>query len=127
MNREVLTREQLAEAMKEMDDDGNGEVEFDEFYDWWLRRLAGGGSTSGVFKAETKGQAGNSKKAALRAAFDMMDTDGDGTLDREEVRQLSDNLGRRLNETELNEIISKMDSDGSGGVDFAKFETHFSA
>ena len=66
-------------------------------------------------------------KAVLRAAFDMMDADGDGTLDREEVRQLSDSLGRKLNETELDEMMAKMDSDGSGCVDFVEFEMHFSA
>ena len=49
-NAEELTQKQLEEAMREMDADGNGEVNFDEFYEWWLRRLAGGESKSGVFK-----------------------------------------------------------------------------
>jgi len=31
----------------------------------------------------------------------MMDVDGGGTLDRDEVRQLSESLGRQLSETEL--------------------------
>ena len=31
-----LTTRQLEDAMKHMDVDGSGKVEFDEFVDWWV-------------------------------------------------------------------------------------------
>jgi hypothetical protein len=44
-----LTDAQLAEAMAEMDADGNGSVDFEEFWAWWQDRLAGKDSKSSAF------------------------------------------------------------------------------
>ena len=60
------------------------------------------------------GNGGAPDKAALRNAFNMIDADGGGTLDRDEVGQLSEKLGRKLTDKELDEMRAKMDSDGSG-------------
>ena len=35
-----LTEAQLDEAMGEMDDDGSGEVDFEEFFDWYVTHFA---------------------------------------------------------------------------------------
>ena len=44
----------------------------------------------------------------------------------EQVRQLFKNLGRTLTDTEFDELIAKMDSDGSGAVEFEEFAAYFS-
>ena len=62
----------------------------------------------------------------VRSAFDMMDADGSGTLDRSEVRQLCKNLGRKLSNKELDQLIDKMDSDKSGAIDFKEFSAYYS-
>ena len=72
------------------------------------------------------GNGGAPDKAALRNAFNMIDADGGGTLDRDEVGQLSEKLGRKLTDKELDEMMAKMDSDGSGAVEFEEFATYFS-
>lgn len=33
----IATDEQLSQAMAEMDEDGSGEVDFDEFFEWYAR------------------------------------------------------------------------------------------
>ena len=128
-----LTREQLVDAMLEMDGDDSGEVDFDEFYDWWLRRLAGGGSTSGVFKAETtdKGQDGDGggglSRDNIQQAFDEVDIDKGGTLNRYEIHKLAVALlGRMVNATEVEQMMKEMDEDGGGDVDFNEFYAWFS-
>lgn len=55
-----------------------------------------------------------------------MDVDGGGTLDRNEVRQLCKNLGRELTDADVDGLIEKMDSDGSGTIEFAEFAAYFS-
>jgi Ca2+-binding EF-hand superfamily protein/class 3 adenylate cyclase len=59
--------------------------------------------------------------ADVRAAFDEIDEDGGGTLDREELGQLSARLGRPLNEKELNAMMAEIDQDGGGDIDFDEF------
>ncbi len=70
--------------------------------------------------------AGDSSSDPLRAAFDLMDVDGGGTLDRSEVRQLCKKLGRKLTDADVDELIEKMDSDGNGAIEFAEFAAYFS-
>ena len=47
-------------------------------------------------------------------------------MDRSEVRQLCKNLGRKLTDTDVDELIEKMDSDGNGAIEFAEFAAYFS-
>jgi ribosomal protein L12E/L44/L45/RPP1/RPP2 len=63
----------------------------------------------------------------LRALFDMVDADGSGELDREEVSRLSKDMGAALSDAELDTAMSKMDQDGSGLVDFDEFRSWYYA
>ncbi len=56
-----------------------------------------------------------------QAMFRMVDADGSGSLDREEVRMLGEQLGTPLVESELDAAMRAMDEDGSGSVDFEEF------
>ena len=58
----------------------------------------------------------------VRAAFDAIDKDGNGTLDRDEVRRAAQELGRwELFGKALDEAMTAMDADGDGRVDFEQF------
>lgn len=57
----------------------------------------------------------------LREAFSLFDRDGDGTITREELGTVMDNLGMNSNPGELDEMIKEVDEDGSGAVDFDEF------
>ena len=43
------------------------------------------------------------------------------------MRQLCKNLGRKLSNKELDELIDKMDSDKSGAIDFKEFSAYYSS
>ena len=50
----------------------------------------------------------------LRQLFYEFDEDGSGALDRHEVAALTERLGDRFTEEELDEAMLEMDEDGSG-------------
>ena len=77
-------------------------------------KAAGGGEEA--HEAEVK---------KLKALFHIVDIDGSGELDREEVAQLSKDMGAVLSEEELDGAMSEMDGDGSGEVDFDEFREWF--
>ena len=45
-----LTKRQLHEAMVSMDADGSGEVEFDEFQNWWINGVMHPPKGSDIFR-----------------------------------------------------------------------------
>eukprot|EP00798_Chlamydomonas_sp_ICE-L_P015905 gene15905-22038_t len=57
----------------------------------------------------------------FREVFDLMDRDKGGTLSTDEVKQLMDLLGMKVRQEELEQLISEIDVDGSGEVDFDEF------
>ena len=50
-----------------------------------------------------------------------MDRDKGGTLSTEEVKQLMELLGMKVRQEELEQLVSEIDVDGSGQVDFEEF------
>lgn len=62
------------------------------------------------------------EEADVRAVFDGIDLDGNGTLERNELDTLAQRLLHRpLSDKELDKAMSDMDEDGSGEVDFEEF------
>jgi calmodulin len=55
------------------------------------------------------------------ARFKIVDKDGSGSLDRDEVASLSQILGLKLSPPELDAAMVQMDADGSGEVDLDEF------
>ena len=65
-------------------------------------------------------------QAATRILFDEMDADGSGVLERDEVKAVAEKLfssdsSREVTEDELDHMMSEMDKDGNGTVDYAEF------
>lgn len=56
--------------------------------------------------------------AAARAAFDEIDTDGDGSLSQEELTALLLKLGSDAGEEGVADLMRELDEDGDGEVDF---------
>ena len=48
----------------------------------------------------------------------MFDKDGDGFIDPLELRHLLTNLGERLTDDEVDDMIREVDVDGDGKVDY---------
>jgi Ca2+-binding EF-hand superfamily protein len=57
----------------------------------------------------------------IRAAFDLFDVDGDGTLVATELRDGLARLGQRVPLDEVLRLIASVDRDGDGRLDFDEF------
>ncbi|CAL8090067.1 unnamed protein product [Calicophoron daubneyi] len=57
-----------------------------------------------------------------KAAFDAMDTDGSGSLSRDEIRQLLQRYGyKRATEEDIEQWIETLDKNGDGEISFPEF------
>merc|ERR1719419_1611245 len=98
------TDEQLTEMIKEVDDDGSGTIEFDEF----LKLMA-----KQVSKRDLQDELGE--------AFRAFDQDGDGLISKVELKKVMDSLGEKLSEQDIEDMISEADHDGDGQVNYEEF------
>ncbi|KAG5261213.1 hypothetical protein AALO_G00301300 [Alosa alosa] len=58
----------------------------------------------------------------LRSSFQQFDTDGDGKISQEEMKEaVKTLLGEKLKKGELEEILKEIDLNGDGTVDFDEF------
>ena len=85
----------LEKMMEEIDEDGSGLVEFDEYWEWWMKgvtkihgrggwRCRGAGDRAGGDRLAVLAALLDVVERAGRAAFNRIDDDGSGELDREE-------------------------------------------
>lgn len=63
-----------------------------------------------------KGKA-TDEEAELRAAFEVFDRDGSGTISAEEMRHVMRSIGEELTDAEIEEMIKEADTDGNGSID----------
>ena len=60
-------------------------------------------------------------ESEILKSFKMYDTDGSGSISREEIRLIVKLAGEDLSENEIEEMIRESDIDGDGEVDFTEF------
>ncbi|KAI7970225.1 hypothetical protein EIK77_008452 [Talaromyces pinophilus] len=63
-----------------------------------------------------KGKA-TDEEAELRAAFEVFDQDGSGTISADEMRRVMKSIGEELTDAEIDEMIKEADTDGNGTID----------
>jgi len=98
---------ELQELIKEIDADGSGELEFDEFL-----------ALTAKFLVEEDAEA---MQEELRDAFRMYDKEGNGYIKTAQLKEILRALDDKLTDDELDEMIAEIDTDGSGTVDFDEF------
>ena len=81
--------------------EGNGTVDFDEFLVMMSKQRKDGDD-----------------EEELREAFKVFDKDGNGFISADELRHVMTNLGEKLTDEEINEMIKEADIDGDGHVDY---------
>jgi len=102
-----ISEKNLAEVIAETDEDGSGQLEFEEFVE-----------LSSKFLIEEDEEA---LKAELREAFRIYDKDGEGFITTDVLREILSEIDNKLTSEDLDGIIEEVDEDGSGTLDFDEF------
>merc|ERR1712196_251896 len=95
------TEAELTDMINEVDADGNGTIDFPEFCTLMARKM----------------QSTDSEEELIEA-FKVFDKDGNGTISRAELGQVMANLGEKLTDEEIDEMIREADLDGDGGINY---------
>lgn len=100
------TETELRDMVSNVDQDGNGSIEFNEFLQMMSKKM--------------KGAEGEDE---LREAFRVFDKNNDGLISNSELRHVMTNLGEKLSDEEVDDMIKEADLDGDGMVNYAEFVT----
>ncbi len=98
------TQRELEQLINDVDADGNGEVDFDEFCDC-MKRMTG--------KKE-------SDEDIIRECFDVFDEDKNGVVSESEFKHVMKDLGRFPDDF-IDEIFDEVDVAGNGHIDYDEF------
>jgi len=101
------SREELDEIIEEVDEDGSGSIDFEEFLVMMVRLLK-------------EDQAGKSEEE-LAECFRIFDKNGDGMIDRDEFAEIIRSTGEAITEDEIDELLRDGDKNGDGALDFDEF------
>ncbi|XP_045474280.1 troponin C, isoallergen Bla g 6.0101-like [Harmonia axyridis] len=101
------TDQMLNEIIAEVDADGSGELEFEEFI-----------TLASRFMVEEDAEA---MQQELKEAFRLYDKEGNGYITTSTLKEILKELDDNLTSDELDMIITEIDTDGSGTVDFDEF------
>ena len=80
---------------------GNGTIDFEEFLQMMAKKMQDTDS-----------------EEELREAFRVFDKDGNGYISAAELRHVMTNLGEKLTDDEVDEMIKEADLDGDGMVNY---------
>merc|ERR1711904_649212 len=107
MGADQLTEEQIAEfkeAFSLFDKDGDGTIDFPEFLSLMARKMKDTDTEEGLI-----------------GAFKVFDRDGNGFISAAELRHVMTNLGEKLTDEEVDEMIREADVDGDGQINYEEF------
>ena len=98
------TEEEVKEMIDEVDADGSGSIDFPEFLSLMARKMK---------ESDTNEE--------LVEAFKVFDDSGNELISAVELRRVMTNLGEKLTEAEVDEMIREADVDGDGYINFQEF------
>ncbi|KAG0249048.1 hypothetical protein BG011_009629 [Mortierella polycephala] len=98
------TEADLQDMVNEVDADGNGTIDFPEFLTMMARKMV-----------DTESE------EEIKEAFKVFDKDGNGYISAAELRHVLTNLGERLSDQEVDEMITEADVDGDGQINYDEF------
>merc|ERR1712186_169640 len=95
------TEAELQDMINEVDADGNGTIDFPEFLSLMARKMK---------DTDTEEE-----------LIEVFDRDGNGFISAAELRHVMTNLGEKLTDEEVDEMIREADVDGDGQINYEEF------
>merc|ERR1711907_714538 len=95
---------ELQDMINEVDADGNGTIDFPEFLSLMARKMKDTDTEEEPIEA-----------------FKVFDRDGNGFISAAELRHVMPNLGEKLTDEEVDEMIREADVDGDGQINYDEF------
>ncbi|SJK86197.1 calmodulin [Babesia microti strain RI] len=98
------TEAELHDMINEIDSHGKGAIDFPEFLNLMARKMK---------ETDTEEE--------LVQAFKVFDRDGNGFISAAELRHVMTNLGEKLTDEEVDEMLKEADVDGDGRINYEEF------
>ena len=98
------TERELIDMINEVDDDGNQEIDFQEFLNLMARNMQD-----------------IDEEKQISQSFKVFDVDGDGKISIEDLKFMMESLGEQLTDEELADVMKEIDSNGNNCIDFDEF------
>ena len=100
------TEAELQVMINEVDADDNGTIDFPEFLTMMARKMKDADS-----------------EEEIREAFTAFEKDANGFISVAQLRHLMTNVGEKLTDAEVDEMVRELDVDGDGKVNYEEFVT----
>lgn len=101
------TSDEVKQMMEHIDQNGDGYIDLVEF---------------AKFHRNVAAAAAAGKEEEIRDAFDLYDLDKDGLISPTELHIVLNKLGEKCSLSDCQRMISKVDADGDGKVNFEEFK-----
>jgi len=98
------TEAELREMINEVDRDGSNTIDFPEFLSMMARKMK-----------DTESE------EEIREAFRVFDKNGDGMISAVELRHVMTNLGEKLLDEEVDEMLNEAEVDDNGNINYHEF------
>lgn len=98
------TEAELQDMINEIDCDGNGTIDFPDFLSLMSRKMKDTDSEEDILEA-----------------FKVFDRDGNGFISASELRHVMTNLGEKISDEELDEMVREADIDSDGKINIEDF------
>merc|ERR1711874_208043 len=98
------TEAEIQEMMNEIASTGDSKIDFPEFLNLISRKMKDG-----------------NMEVELRQAFRVFDRSGDGLVDTDELRHVMTNLGEKLTNEDVDEMLRMADIDHNGQINYEEF------
>lgn len=95
---------EIQDMVNEVDNDASGNILFPNFLCLMSKKFSE-----------------NNAEDEIREAFRVFDSDGNGFINRRELRAVMMNLGEKLEEEEIECLIDDVDIDGDGQINYEEF------
>ncbi|KAJ4961517.1 hypothetical protein NE237_021427 [Protea cynaroides] len=102
--------EEIQRMMAEIDTDGDGYIDLQEFADFHRGGPDGDANSAGAINE-------------LKDAFDLYDQDKNGLISATELHMVLKSLGEKCSVHDCSKMITSVDADGDGNVNFEEFKT----